>query len=76
MSQLPDFWSILRWLVSEDTGAPVVLSPTEVMELTLAVFALIGVALFIVAWRNKIRRDERTRQMTEYERTVSRMRRM
>ena len=73
---MSDIMYILQWLVSEDLEAADMVNTHYVLWTALALFALSGAMLFSMAWRQKVRRDEITRQMVEHERTVNRIRRI
>ena len=76
MSQMPDVRSMLQWLLGENAAGTQLLNPNDALNLAMTLLALAGALLFMVAWRDKLRRDERTRKLSEDERTHSRMRRM
>ena len=73
MSQVVE---MLRWLLGENAPVDAVLDPTDALTLAIAVFVLAGGILFAITWRDKVKRDARTRKLIEDERTIYRMRRM
>ena len=76
MFGLPDIKSLLLWLIGEDAPVEAALGPTEAMLMAIGMFMIAGGYLFIMAWREKIKRDERTRRLIADERVISKFRRM
>ena len=76
---MPDFTDVklaLAWLLSGNADAIAIMTASQLLTLTMGVFALAAAMMLLLTWRSSRQREIRTRQMIDEDRKMYRLNRI